>query len=72
MSDLTNSTLHLSISGLIGPVSALVDEESAAYGYYWSSSPSVAQAFYMGFGSNFANIDQGYRANGLLVRCIQD
>ena len=43
-----------------------------SYGYYWSSSPSGANASSVSFNSATLNTFTYYRANGCSVRCVQE
>jgi uncharacterized protein (TIGR02145 family) len=43
-----------------------------SHGYYWSSTVSGTEAWYLYFTSNLAYMAIGYRAYGFSVRCIKD
>ncbi len=41
-------------------------------GNYWASTPISTYAKVMGIGSSSAEVDDGYRAYGVSVRCIEE
>ena len=64
------STLKLSTAGIRYFFNGGI--ETAAIGYYWSSTTINDRSSSLLFGSNGAGLDDQNRANGMSVRCIKD
>jgi hypothetical protein len=61
---LTTDGRRSSSSGGLGSV--------GTYGYYWSSTVSGSNAYYLNFGSGDSNMNNNNRANGFSIRCVKD
>jgi hypothetical protein len=65
------SPLKLPVAGSRKAIDGSLIDVGAG-GYYWSSTVSGNKSRHLDFGSNFANMEENFRAFGGSVRCLKD
>lgn len=66
-----SSALKLPVAGYRSYIDGTLGNVGSR-GYYWSSTVTGINAYYLSFGSSFANMYSNYRGFGCAVRCIKD